>query len=969
MLTLGAITGALLLALFALALLRPELRRLAVRNVQRRKNDTLLIILGCAFGTSIIVSSLLVGDTLDASLRDRATERLGPIDVVVSSYAAPIADAVRDFLVMDSPESADGVLAAVTADVTLVASGGPAKEVVPSARLVEVDFDWAKEFDRGPASTGLNGPTPGSGEVVLGEDTADALGVGPGDSVEAYAYGQFRLLQVTRVLPRKGIAGYASEFEPESLNAFVELGTISDMIAGAGVSEDSQPPEQLLFVSAKGGVFSGADRTSELVQQIDSRLQVLPGYDIQPVKRDLLRGAAEDGAEFGELFLSLGAFAILAGVALLVNVLVMLSEERRRELGILRSLGMNRRSLAEAFVLEGALYAVAASALGVVLGIGVARLIVLLAGGVFSSARRGGVDLRLGVDPSSLLLGFLVGLLVSMAVVAAASVWIGRMTVIETIRDNARRKGHNQGPWFRIPATIGAVASLVASGIALATGNDLGGLTLPALAFVCSAAVVTRFSGGRSSGPHSLAQTSVSVAAVGVMLWVVLAFPLLNLDVDNTTLFVVQGLALTLAAIVLISQYQARVGSLLQKVAGGAGPVLKLALTYPSDRKFRTGTTLLAYSLIVFTLVFSSVLSGVFSSQAGALADDEGGGYDVLVSTSSADPVNSEKLASIDGVESAATLNWTVAGFRVGNSGEFQDWALSGFGQDFLDGGAPALEEFDRDEYPNERAVWEAVEREPDLAIADVAFLEIGGGPPEDNVAVGDEIQIKTPAEDVTVSRKVVGISAAGAAFSGVMVSKDSLAETIENPVGNRHYLSVADGASPEAVATLLQGEFLENGLEARSFEEVVQQALQSQEQFFNLIEGYLALGLLVGIAGLGVVMVRAVRERRRQIGVLRALGLSPAAVRSAFLLESGLVAFEGTLLGAGLALVTSYQLVVVSTAFGDTGASFTVPWVQLVLLLVGVLAASLATTLPAASRAAAIPPSATLRTLEEGGS
>ena len=43
--------------------------------------------------------------------------------------------------------------------------------------------------------------------------------------------------------------------------------------------------------------------------------------------------------------------------------------------------------------------------------------------------------------------------------------------------------------------------------------------------------------------------------------------------------------------------------------------------------------------------------------------------------------------------------------------------------------------------------------------------------------------------------------------------------------------------------------------------------------QIFQLFQGYLAMGLIVGIAGTAVVMVRAVRERRRQIGTLRAIG------------------------------------------------------------------------------------------------
>ncbi|MGB3633219.1 MAG: FtsX-like permease family protein, partial [Rubrobacteraceae bacterium] len=625
MILLAATVAILLIVIVVFAMVNPTARRVALRNVLRRRVDAILVVLGCAFGTAIIVSSLLVGDTLDASLRDRATERLGPIDVVVSSYDIEIAGAARDFLVMDPPKVADGVLAAVAAAATLVSpgedSGKSAEKVIPSARLIEVYFDWAKEFDKGPSTTGLSGPTPGSGKVALGRDAADALGVGKGDSVEVYAYGQKLKLEVVRVLPRTGIAGYATEFEPQSLNAFVELGTIDDMMARNEDSEDARNPERLLFVSAKGGVFGGAERTPELISQLGDRLDELPGNEVDPVKQDLLTGAAEDGAEFEELFLSLGAFAILAGVALLVNILVMLSEERRRELGILRSMGLSRWGISGSFILEGAIYALVASALGVALGVGVARLIVLLAADAFSSTRPGGVDLRLGIEPSSLMIGFLAGFIVSVAVVAAASVWVGRMTVIEAIRGSSRcSQSRRQRPWIRVLAMLGVGVFVISSVLSIATSYDLGSLVTPPLAFVCLAVVVGA----------SRQRWIVSVVAVVSMLWVILAFPLLDLDVDNTILFVVQGLVLTLAAIVLIGQHQARLGAVLQRMAGGAGPVLRLALSYPLDRRFRTGATLLAYSLIVFTLVFSLILSGTFSNQSEELAADEGGGYDVL---------------------------------------------------------------------------------------------------------------------------------------------------------------------------------------------------------------------------------------------------------------------------------------------------------------------------------------------------
>jgi putative ABC transport system permease protein len=447
------------------------------------------------------------------------------------------------------------------------------------------------------------------------------------------------------------------------------------------------------------------------------------------------------------------------------------------------------------------------------------------------------------------------------------------------------------------------------------------------------------------------------------MLWVVVAFPALNLDADDVGLFVAQGLVLALGAVVLVVGRQAWFGGVLRGIGGGMA--LRVATAYPSARPVRTGTTLLAYGLIVFTLVFSSVLSGVFSGQKEQLIRDEGGGFDLLVTTSSADPVPPEELRRAEGVEAVAPLGWTVAGFRVGSSGPFREWAVSGFDDALLEGGPPALETFDRGRYPNEAAVWKAVARDPELAVADVAFLQRGGGPPESNVAVGQKIEVKDPTTGNRVRREVVAISAAGAAFSGVMVSLDSLDGLVGEPVLNRHYVSVS--GDPDEVAARLQRSFLASGLEARGFGKIVDGALRDQEEFFDLIEGYLALGLLIGTAGLGVVMARAAGERRRQIGVLKALGFAPSAVRAAFLLESGLVALEGTLIGASLALATSYQLVTFTTAFGEAGADFFVPWTQLVLLPAGVLAASLLAALPSALRASSEPPAAVLRAAEEG--
>ena len=63
------------------------------------------------------------------------------------------------------------------------------------------------------------------------------------------------------------------------------------------------------------------------------------------------------------------------------------------------------------------------------------------------------------------------------------------------------------------------------------------------------------------------------------------------------------------------------------------------------------------------------------------------------------------------------------------------------------------------------------------------------------------------------------------------------------------------------------------------TFRSLIEEFARANLQFLRLMQGYLALGLLVGIAGLGVVMVRAVRERRREVGVLRSLGFASVEV------------------------------------------------------------------------------------------
>ena len=126
------------------------------------------------------------------------------------------------------------------------------------------------------------------------------------------------------------------------------------------------------------------------------------------------------------------------------------------------------------------------------------------------------------------------------------------------------------------------------------------------------------------------------------------------------------------------------------------------------------------------------------------------------------------------------------------------------------------------------------------------------------------------------------------------------------------------------------------------------------------MMRAYLALGLVIGVAGIGVIMVRAVRERRRQVGVLRALGFEAKAVRSSFVVESAFVAVEGVLVGVILALITAYSMTL-TDEFGG-GLEFTIPVFSIAVLVLGTLLFTLIATAAPARAAAKIQPAVALR-------
>ena len=126
------------------------------------------------------------------------------------------------------------------------------------------------------------------------------------------------------------------------------------------------------------------------------------------------------------------------------------------------------------------------------------------------------------------------------------------------------------------------------------------------------------------------------------------------------------------------------------------------------------------------------------------------------------------------------------------------------------------------------------------------------------------------------------------------------------------------------------------------------------------LFEGYLAMGLIVGVAGIGVVTVRNVSERRRSVGMLRALGFQRRHVLGVFVIEVTWLAVVGLL--NGLLIGYGFHRMLYQAVWAEQGAEFLFPWARVVTLLLGCWLVVLLATIAPVRRAANTPPSASLR-------
>ena len=1013
-----AVFGVGLLLIGASALRNRVSFRMAARNLPRRRAQTALVVLGLMLATMLFSASFTTGDTLTNSLRLQSLENLGQVDVQVQAegqdssegqpfgettaeraryFDADVAAQAREEL--SRSDRVAGVAPLATETVPVTAKGTDLSE--PTVSVLGIEEGSMRGFDRLTTASGeaLGVGDLGRNEVYLSAEAAKGLDVREGDVVKA------TLAPEPEVKPNAGgtpvpnadAAALAAAEEAAALAAPKpsELTVAGVYEAGANPSASASMVMPLgrlqervgeegrinsVLITHEGPAVEGGAGTDGTIGALGPVLRENE-LAAEPVKRDAIEEADEGGETFTSIFLLFGQFSVAAGVLLIFLIFVMLAAERKHELGIARAVGMRRGHLMRMFAFEGAMYAVIASLIGSVLGVGVGWLMVRVLGEAFAGQ---GFDIRFATSPENVVIAFCLGMVLTFAVVLISSWRVSRLNVVRAIRDipEPDRKGRSVKGVLLALATPIVGALLTFQGL---RAEQMGLYMLGISLLIVGAALIARV----LRLPERIAFTAAGVLLLGLWLLPYSFAP--EGMTEGIDLFFISGVMIVLAGVwIVIHNSDLLLGAIVAMFGWirGMPPVLRAAVSYPMQSRFRTGMTLAMFSLVVFTIVTMSFITAAFGSIFSD-TDRLSGGFDVRADAGYAVPIRDMDgaLKDAEGLnEDDIAAVGTFTGLPVEAKQRGTDREADTLFVQGVDGGYTENVGYGFKstvaEYGTDEEVWTALREEENTAVISAQLapsrenFDFGDGPPSielsgfygEDATLPDDLYItaEDPESGRTRDLRVVGVLEDSAFFApSVMTSAATIDGLAGSPVPAQSYqFKLADGADAGAVTKDLEKAFAENGLQAVAVEEEIRDGSASQGLFNNLLMGFMGLGLLVGIAALGVIAARSVVERRQQIGMLRALGFQRGQVRLAFLIESSFVALLGIGLGVALGAALSVGIVD-SFAEQFAGVQYTVPWTTLGVVIGLAYFASLLTTFLPARQASKVYPAEALRYAE----
>ncbi|QNG19452.1 FtsX-like permease family protein [Rhodococcus triatomae] len=437
------------------------------------------------------------------------------------------------------------------------------------------------------------------------------------------------------------------------------------------------------------------------------------------------------------------------------------------------------------------------------------------------------------------------------------------------------------------------------------------------------------------STPES-AHTSSARRIVGVLVLVAgVGATILGVRGENVLVACAGGLASFLGVVLLIQRIVpvllGRTGSVLARIGGPVG-----ALAAGNSRRHPRRTSATATALLIGIALTSTLVVGIGTVKAAApSALDEQFPFDVGVSSvgDAGLPADlPEHLGEVDGVAAVAVLD--AAEVTTG------------------DGAVVAARGVEPSELARVARVDLTLPEPGRMVLADADIAELG-------TADGASLTVHGSAGE----RTLVVVRAAADQPPLLTVSDlRALADTVwTDSAWLRLDESLPDREQGAAVDRI--GELAQELAPASEVTGVLRMRATMEtilDTMLLVVGGLLSVAVLIALIGVGNTMALSVVERRRESGLLRALGLTRGGLRALLLWEAVLVSSVAAVLGVGFGLV--FGVAGTASVFGTEHVALgAVPWLQLVAIVLAGGGCGLVASLLPAGRAAQTPPVAAI--------
>ena len=584
--------------------------------------------------------------------------------------------------------------------------------------------------------------------------------------------------------------------------------------------------------------------------------------------RDAAAAAAQGTTDFGEYFLYFSFFLVVSALLLAYLFFAVGLEQRTREVGLLAAVGFSPAAIRASFVREGFVLAAVGAVIGAAAAVGYGALIMYGLRTWWVGAV-GTTRLELHVAPASLAAGvigaFAAGLL---------ALWLG----------------------------VGAMSRRSAR--ALLKGDVETGL--PPSRTALGRTSQTRLLRGPTAAP--LRATAIALASLGVAL----ITASLSGTMDQTAGFFGAGgawLVAGLCATAVLLRRPRVSGTLTQGFAG----IARLGFRHTAARPARS---VLSLALIAFAC-FVLVSVGAFRKDSGGLSLEKRsgtGGFPLMaeaVAPLMFDPNTAEGRDGL-GLEAADPIlsETRITRFRLRPGDETSCLTLYKPANPRIIAPEPRFYEEPRFSFAGSIAAtaeeqanpWRLLSHKFDdgavPAIADQTTLRYVL-----HLGIGDDF-VLNPDGPSPVRLRIVGALADSMLQSELIIGETDFVRLFPRDEGYRVWLIDAPPARASEVTTHLEDRLSDFGLDVRDTRERWASYHEVENTYLATFQALGSLGLLLGTVGLGAVLARNVLERKREIGLLKAVGFSHADVRGMVLSESLALVGGGLLLGTVSAIV-----------------------------------------------------------------